>query len=338
MRSGLVAVLLGLASCGDGEPAGREYAPPAGIVAHVEILREVNNGIAAVPGCGLLAGGVLYDVDGTIRPAATHTHDLVGAADLDGDGVLDLVTAGPDGALAWSRGAGCNWSPSEQFGGPLGGIARGVQVNGDVLRVGWSDGARVCRLFRRVDGRWREELAPEPLLAIRRTWFVRTWASRVLYGLDAAEGWTDPPLPAAVWAPADPMGAAVVHLDGAPMLFVGGLPAHSMLLAEDGTDHADVAGVRGPALTVTWQSAVTDLDGDGREDVIALALDGHNASDGRPAHPRVLLQLDGGRFATLPVMGGRLWATRIACIDEACVADGGADEAVMFRVSIGGRP
>lgn len=333
MRSGLAVLLLGLANCSDGEPAGREYAPPAGLVAHVEILREVNNGIAAVPGCGLLAGGVLYDVDGTIRPATTHTGDLVGAADLDGDGVLDLVTAGPDGALAWSRGAGCSWGAAQPLAGPLTGIARGVEVVGDVARIGWSDGPRVCRMLRRTLDGWREELLNEPPLTVRRTWFVRTWGTRVLYGLDAAEGWTDPPLPAAAWALADPMGAVELRVAGARRLFVSGLPAHTMLLDEAGGDHADEAGVRGPALVVTWQAAAADLNGDGRDDVIAVALAGHNSQDGGPARPRVLLQIDGGRFATLPVTGPRLYATWLACVGETCAASGIAG-AVLFTVTI----
>lgn len=342
MRS-VLALLLVLSACDSGAalPAGKQYEHPKNLRATVEVLREVGRGTPLeLPSCGALAvSWRSYTPDGSNAGLDLGAAgDPVGFAQLyhdDKEPALVAMAAGGETRVV--RGRSCSWGSGWTAIAPIiDGVARTVSLDADRLLVGWSDGPRVVRSLRCAAGAWYEEPLDEPPgLSIRRTWFVRSWHGRIYYGLDAGEAYTTPPLPdPESWRLSDPMGATEVRIDGRPHLFVGGLPSRSHLYDVDGKDLAEEAGVRGPELLVTWQSSAVDLNGDGRDDIVAVALAGHNSQDGRPAQPRVLVQIDGGRFASLPVGGPRIYAHQLACLGATCAATAFNEEGVLFRVTV----
>lgn len=274
--------------------------------------------------------------------------------DLDGDGVLDLVTTfgslrvwRGDGACGFSGGAVASELPADERGNGLAVHVNDVDMDGltDLsLAFGGPSAVPYVIFLARGDGAW-ERVEPaahgDPARA-RSQGGVRAFTTffddfdddgaRDLLAL-ADQGaawfdWGDPGRPAAWTAdPAltrslgavDPMAVAPLDLarDGRVAWFVSGIRGRNALLAAEGREVRDRGAeyqLAGDAPEDAWGAWAADYDFDGWTDLLLLRRGAQE--QGRAAGPVDLyLRRDDGRFAS---MGASLVGRRFRATTMFC--------------------
>lgn len=286
------------------------------------------------------------ELEATIRSNASAAT----LADLDADGVADLVTAGPD--VAWFRGRGaCAFDAGMQLAPPTGGepsqvLATDIDLDGLTdLAVSYTGRAAspIVLLTARGDGRFVDRTpafarraAGDPYLGYG-TFFddIDGDGARDLFVIaDFDHGWlgwgrrSDEPAfdqdarLTSAFADAHPMSLCPLDYDrdGRVDYFLSGVTGANLLLRATGrrdlAPDADAAPIAPRSTDFAWGCAALDADLDGWTDLMVLSLNGR---DSGAAPATLYLNQRGGSFgcASSDVLAATMQAQRLACGDFA---------------------